>query len=78
MTAAPGAQGGLHLVVEDIDAARGELVARGVAVGDIRHIVDGHWRPGLDPHRSSYMSFAEFTDPDGNLWLLQDVRRERE
>ena len=78
VTAAPGSQRGLHLVVEDIASARSELISRGVLVGDIRHINDGHWRPGLDPHRSSYMSFAEFSDPDGNLWLLQEVRHDYE
>jgi hypothetical protein len=35
---------------------------------------DGRWKPGVDPGRSSYMSFAEFSDPDGNLWLLQEIR----
>ena len=75
VTAAPGSQRGLHLVVEDIVAARSELISRGVAVADIRHVKDGQWTPGLDPQRSSYMSFAEFSDPDGNLWVLQEVRR---
>ena len=76
VTAAPGSQRGLHLVVEDLAAARDELVGRGVGVGQIHHIADGQWRPGLDPGRNSYMSFAEFTDPDGNLWVLQEVHRE--
>ena len=75
VTAAPGSQRGLHLVVGDIAAARGELVSRGVLVDEIRHIVDGEWMSGVDPQRSSYMSFAEFSDPDGNLWILQEVRR---
>ena len=78
VTAAPGSQRGLHLVVEDIAAARGELISRGVLVGEIHHMEDGQWRPGLDPRRSSYMSFAEVSDPDGNLWLLQEVRRDHE
>ena len=78
VTAAPGSQRGLHLVVDDIAAARSELIARGVLVGEIWHMEDGHWKPGLDPGRSSYMSFAEFTDPDGNLWVLQEVRRGQE
>lgn len=73
MTAPPGSQRGLHLVVADIAAARDELIARGVAVGEIQHMANGRWRPGIDPQRSSYMSFAEFSDPDGNLWLLQEV-----
>jgi catechol 2,3-dioxygenase-like lactoylglutathione lyase family enzyme len=75
VTAAPGSQRGLHLVVEDIAAARDELIARGVSVSEIRHIDDGRWRAGPDPGHGSYMSFAEFSDPDGNLWLLQEVRR---
>jgi catechol 2,3-dioxygenase-like lactoylglutathione lyase family enzyme len=75
VTAAPGAQRGLHLAVDDLAAARDELIARGVDVGEIRHVNDGRWEVGLDPNRSSYMSFAEFSDPDGNLWLLQEVRR---
>src|ERR1039457_3017835 len=72
--AKPGSQQGLHLVVADVAAARNELTGRGVAVGEIRHIAGGAWRPGRDPQRPSYMSLAEFTDPDGNLWLLQEVR----
>ena len=74
--AEPGSQQGLHLVVADIAAARDELTSRGVEVGEIRHIAGGAWRPGPDPDRANYMSFAEFTDPDGNLWLLQEVRRD--
>lgn len=76
MVAEPGSQRGLHLVVDDIVSAREELTARGVQVGEIRHVDDGHWKPGPDPHRSNYMSFAEFSDPDGNTWLLQEVRRD--
>ena len=75
VTAAPGTQRGLHLVVEDIVGARNELIARGVDVSEIRHVADGEWKPGPDSHRSSYMSFAEFCDPDDNLWLLQEVHR---
>jgi catechol 2,3-dioxygenase-like lactoylglutathione lyase family enzyme len=76
--AEPGSQQGLHLVVRDILAARDELAGRGVEVGQVRHIADGAWTPGPDPQRRSYMSFAEFADPDGNLWLLQEVRRDQE
>jgi catechol 2,3-dioxygenase-like lactoylglutathione lyase family enzyme len=76
LTASPGSQRGLHLGVSDLAAARDELIARGVDVGEIHHVSDGQWRPGLDPNRSSYMSFAEFSDPDGNLWLLQEIRRD--
>ena len=77
LTAAePGSQQGLHLVVRDILAARSELAARGVEVGEVRHISGGTWSPGPDPDRANYQSFAEFTDPDGNLWLLQEVGRD--
>jgi catechol 2,3-dioxygenase-like lactoylglutathione lyase family enzyme len=74
LTYQPGSQQGLHLVVPNIVAAREELTGRGIEVGEVRHIADGAWRTGPDPERQSYMSFAEFTDPDGNLWLLQEVR----
>ena len=50
------------------------LAARGVEVGKVQHIADGAWVPGPDPGRANYMSFAEFSDPDGNLWLLQERR----
>lgn len=78
LTAAePGSQQGLHLVVSDIVTARAELTARGVEVSEVRHIEDGQWRAGAHPQRANYQSFAEFTDPDGNLWLLQEVDRDR-
>jgi len=78
VTAPPGSQRGLHLAVTDLVAARDELIARGVDVGEIRHVRGGEWQAGVDPERSSYMSFAEFSDPDGNLWLLQEVRRDHD
>lgn len=78
VTAAPGSQRGLHLAVSDLAVAREELIARGVDVGEILHVIDGEWQAGLDPNRSSYMSFAQFSDPDGNLWLLQEIRRDGE
>lgn len=71
----PGSVRGLHLVVEDIEAARAELVGRGVEVSPIRHFADGAWQPGPDPQRRRYGSFADFSDPDGNTWVLQEVRR---
>jgi len=71
--AEPGSVTGLHLVVEDITAARDELVARGIAVSDIRHMGPDGWRPGADPEHSRYNSFADFNDPDGNTWVLQEV-----
>jgi len=74
-SAAPGAAQGLFLVVSDIEAARAELVERGVDVSDVFHRV-GPGRPllkGPDPERRSYASFASFKDPDGNAWVLQEV-----
>ncbi len=71
---APGSIKGLHLVVEDIAAARDEMVSRGVDVSEIRHMSAEGWKPGPDPAHSKYNSFADFNDPDGNQWLLQEVR----
>jgi catechol 2,3-dioxygenase-like lactoylglutathione lyase family enzyme len=70
--AAPGSYRGTHLVVTDIVAARDELVGRGVMVSDIRHMGPEGWKPGPHPERSDYESFADFSDPDGNTWLLQE------
>jgi len=70
--AAPGSTQGTHLVVRDIEAAHAELVGRGVEIGDIRHFA-GQWIPGADPEHRDYASFADFADPDGNLWVLQEV-----
>src|SRR2546430_15187588 len=75
--AAPGSVRGTHLVVSDIEAARAELVGRGLEVGEIRHFKSGTWQPGPDPEHSDYNSFADFSDPDGNTWLLQERRRSR-
>jgi catechol 2,3-dioxygenase-like lactoylglutathione lyase family enzyme len=72
---AAGTLQGLHLVVGDIDAARAELVDRGAEVDPVVHFVDGVARPGHDPERRDYNSFFSFTDPDGNGWLVQEVRR---
>jgi catechol 2,3-dioxygenase-like lactoylglutathione lyase family enzyme len=74
--APPGSMRGLHLVVSDIVAAREALVERGVDVADVRYMEDGVWKPGPDPQHRSYMSFAEFADPDGNVWVLQEVKRD--
>jgi catechol 2,3-dioxygenase-like lactoylglutathione lyase family enzyme len=73
--AAPGSYRGTHLVVGDIATARAELVGRGVEVGDIRHFErdSGEWKAGPDPQHSKYNSFADFADPDGNTWVLQEV-----
>jgi catechol 2,3-dioxygenase-like lactoylglutathione lyase family enzyme len=70
--AAPGTYRGTHLVVTDIVAARDELVGRGVEVSDIRHMSPEGWKPGPHPERSDYGSFADFSDPDGNTWILQE------
>jgi catechol 2,3-dioxygenase-like lactoylglutathione lyase family enzyme len=73
--AAPGSYRGTHLVVSDILEARAELVERGVEVSEVRHLESGKWVPGPDPARSDYGSFADFSDPDGNTWVLQEARR---
>ncbi|MBV6702743.1 VOC family protein [Kitasatospora aureofaciens] len=66
---------GLHLAVPDIKAARAELVGRGAEVSNFFHFPDGQQTPGLDPERRSYGSFFSFADPDGNGWLVQEVKR---
>ena len=74
ITAAPaGSAQGLHLVVSDIVAARDDLVKRGVEVSEVRHLESGSWVAGPHPQRANYESFAEFADPDGNVWVLQEV-----
>ena len=80
-TAAPGSLQGAFLVVDDVQAARTELMRRGVDVSEVFHFEHNLLRavetqgrvPGPDPNRSSYFSFASFSDPDGNGWLLQEV-----
>ena len=72
---ATGSVNGLMLVVSDIDAAREDLIARGVAVSGVFHREgDDEQVPGPGPEGASYVSHAAFTDPDGNLWLLQEVK----
>lgn len=81
-SAPPGSFEGLQLTVQDIDAARADLVARGVAVSVPFHDVTGVFHhagtagraDGPAPRRADYGSFAAFSDPDGNGWLLQEVR----
>jgi catechol 2,3-dioxygenase-like lactoylglutathione lyase family enzyme len=73
--AAPGSAQGLHLVVTDIVAARDELAGRGVGISEVRHLESGQWVPGPHPKRGNYESFADFADPDGNVWVLQEVNR---
>ena len=50
----------------------GQLVGRGVEVSDIRHMSPEGWKPGPHPERDDYESFADFSDPDGNTWILQE------
>jgi len=69
---APGSQQRVEMVVSDIEAARDDLVSRGVEVGEIFHLDGGHV-PGPDPQRRSYNSYALWSDPDGNSYLLQEV-----
>ncbi len=73
-TAEPGSVVGLHLVVPDIEAAHAELAGRGVPVDPIRHMTSDGWQPGPDPEHAKFNSFAELKDPDGNTWVLQEVR----
>jgi catechol 2,3-dioxygenase-like lactoylglutathione lyase family enzyme len=71
--AAPGALKGLHLIVTDIDAARDELVGRGVRASELFHFTAGTRTPGRHPERADYGSFFGFEDPDGNGWMVQEV-----
>lgn len=68
----PGSVQRLELVVSDIVAAREDLISRGVEVSELFHLEGGRV-PGPDPERRSYMSYASFSDPDGNSWVLQEV-----
>ena len=75
-TAAPGSAQNLLLVVEDVEAARGELTSHGAEVSEVFHGAGQNPDrrvPGPDPEHGSYKSFATFADPDGNTWLLQEV-----
>lgn len=82
-SAEPGSAQGLHLVVSDIEAARADLVGRGVEASEIFHDATGLFHhagtagriPGLDPDRRSYGSFVSFSDPDGNGWFIQEVKQ---
>lgn len=80
--AAPGSAQYLHLIVSDIEAAERDLAARGVETSGIFHDSTGGFNrfdpriraSGPDPERRSYGSFATFSDPDGNLWVLQEIK----
>ena len=65
----PGSLKGLQLVVLDVEAARAELVERGVVVSQVQHIDDGIW---LDGKGGPWNSFVFFDDPDGNSWAVQE------
>lgn len=84
--AAPGSARGLYLIVSDLEAARKDILGRGIEVSEPFHGAgDAHAGPdepylfgrvrvnGADPKRASYRSFASFSDPDGNGWLFQEV-----
>jgi catechol 2,3-dioxygenase-like lactoylglutathione lyase family enzyme len=71
---AAGSVHGLQLVVTDIDAARAELAGRGVDISDPFHFGPEGQTPGHHPARESYGTFLSFSDPDGNTFLVQEVR----
>ena len=75
-TAAPGSIKNLYLVVSDIEAARTELIAHGANVSEAFHFTSfgGAPVPGRDPNGRSYGTYASFSDPDGNSWLLQEIK----
>lgn len=81
-TSVPGSLDGLHLVVHDIEAARDELVRKCIDVSEVFHDSGGvfhhagasHRVSGPHPDRDDYASFAAFADPDGNGWILQEVK----
>jgi catechol 2,3-dioxygenase-like lactoylglutathione lyase family enzyme len=80
-SAKAGSAQSLILAVSNVDAARDELIARGVDVSEVFHFAAGPFNdtvenprvPGRDPENRSYLSFASFADPDGNSWLLQEI-----
>ncbi len=80
-SAPPGSAQGLHLVVDDIDAARAELASHGAAVSEVFHDVGGVFHhagtagrvAGPAPDHESYGSFISFSDPDGNEWFVQEI-----
>jgi catechol 2,3-dioxygenase-like lactoylglutathione lyase family enzyme len=81
-SAKPGSAHSLVLAIDDIDAARDDLIARGVDVSEVFHYAGGPFNNavenprvgGRDPQGRSYFSFASFEDPDGNGWLLQEIK----
>ena len=84
-SAEPGSIDRMALAVYDIEAARRELLSHGIEVGEVFHDAGGGLgagfhigiegrAPGPDPERRSYASYASFRDPDGNVWLLQEIQ----
>ena len=71
----PGTYQGMYLISSDIEATRAELVDRGVDVSEPFHFGSEGQTPGLDPGRADYNSFISFSDPDGNGWLIQEVKQ---
>ena len=76
--APPGSARTTYLTVTDIEAAHRELTERGVKISEIRHKSpvdnwEGGWQPGTDPARRDYASLADFADPDGNTWVIQEI-----
>ena len=71
-TGEPGSVHRLILAVDDIDAARAALIDRRVDVSEVFHLAGGRV-PGRDPQNRSYQTYAAFSDPDGNEWLLQEI-----
>jgi hypothetical protein len=69
----PGSVERLEMAVYDIDAAREDLISHGAEVSELFHL-DGGPVPGPDPERRSYQTYASFSDPDGNGWLLQEIK----
>ena len=77
----PGSYEGLQLVVDDIQAARAELISKGVSASDVFHDAGGVFHhagtasraPGPAPENKSYGSLLSFSDPDGNTWFLQEI-----
>jgi catechol 2,3-dioxygenase-like lactoylglutathione lyase family enzyme len=74
---APGSLSGLHLVVTDIEAARAELLGRGLEAGDFFHFTESGQTDGPEPTHQDYGTFFSFADPDGNGWLVQEVGRNK-
>jgi len=71
----PGSLPGLQLIVSDADAARAELLGRGVEASEFFHFGEKGQTPGPEPTRADYGTFFSFEDPDGNSWLVQEVGR---